>query len=319
MANRLFSAMCSWLITCFTLIRFINIFHRFNTIRSNIILLICLTMIFTSANSYVIMTITYGENSNRTNVTALFDGTPCRIQDKYLNSDMILILNTLVAGFLSLAIPSLLTFTANVAIMCYIKQIYKTQKSEPINRRLETSPPNYRSSRSTLLVISMTYTACYLPHCIIYLLLIKFPQLYNTLSYCVPIASSLRFISHSVNFYAYIFTNYRFRRDTFLLLRNIIRPYTYLKKRRALKKTAQQKSQYIYRHYRLPQSTPSSNSGKMICIYQRPIGARIEFPNRFPIQQNLQSNEIPYQKQNTVLATVTPSQSLEKLRNRTRL
>lgn len=319
MANRLFSALCSWLITCFTLIRFINIFHRFNTIRSNIILLTCLTMIFASANSYLIMTITYYEKPKIQNATEMFNGTLCIIQDKYLNSTVTLLLNTLVAGFLSLAIPSMVTFTVNVAIVCYIKHIYKTQQSEPIKRRLEIPTPNYRSSRSTLLVISITYTVCYLPYCIIYLLLIKFPRLDGTLSYFAAIASNLRYISHSVNFYAYIFTNHRFRRDIILLLRNIIRPYNYLKKRRDVKRTAKQKSQYIYRHYRLPQSAPSGNSGKMICLYQRPIGARIEFPNRFPAQQNLQSNEIPYQKQNTVLATVTPSQSLEKLRNRTRL
>lgn len=324
MTNRLFSALCSWLITCFTIIRFMNIFRRFNTIRSNVILLTCLTTFFALANSYLIVTITYDENpKNQSTTEPFFNGTPCTIRAEYVNSNVTLLMNTLVAGFLSLAIPSILTFTVNVAIVCYIKHIYETKQSEAIPRRLETSSSstsNYRSSRSTLLVISITYTACYLPNCILYLLRITFPQLEGTLSYYASVASLLRYISHSVNFYAYIFTNHRFRRDIIVLLRNVVRPCAYLKKRREVKRTAKQKTQYIYRHYRLPPSADSSNSGKLICVYQRPaVGGRIEYPNRLSAQQNVPSNEMIYQKQNTMLATLTPSQSMEKLRNRMRV
>jgi len=46
MINRLCAALCSWLITCFTFIRFINIFRQFNTIKSNLILLTSLLLLF---------------------------------------------------------------------------------------------------------------------------------------------------------------------------------------------------------------------------------------------------------------------------------
>ena len=224
MTNRLFAALCSWLITCFTLIRFLNIFRRFNTIRSNIILVTCLTVIFSFANSYLIISIGYNEkakaqsydNSSRNHSE---QHLPCMIRNKYVNDSVLLLLNTLVAGVLNLAIPSMITFIVNVAIVCYIKRIYKTQNPEPIQRRSEHTGPNYRSSRSTLLVISITYTICYLPYCIIYLLRIQFAQLSVTLLDWAEIAYIMRYISHSVNFYAYIFTNHRFRRDIILLLR----------------------------------------------------------------------------------------------------
>jgi hypothetical protein len=324
MVNRLFAALCSWLITCFTLIRFLNIFRRFNTVRSNIILLTCLTIIFSLANSYLILTLGYNKKSEsqfNENLTSnisddLFNTTHCIIRDKYVNDPFVLLLNTLVAGFLNLAIPSMLTFTVNVVIVCYIRHIYKTQNPEPIQRRADSTGPSYRSSRSTLLVISITYTLCYLPYCIIYLLRIKFPRLSGTLSYWGEIAFIIRYISHSVNFYAYIFTNHRFRRDIILLLRNILRPCTYIKKRRQIKKKSKRKNEYIYHHYRLPQS---SNSAKMIYAYQRPAGVRIQNQNNYFQQQNLQTNEMIYNKQTTMLATISPPHSSEKSLNQTRV
>ena len=185
MVNRLFAALCSWLITCFTLIRFLNIFRRFNTIRSNIILLTCLTIFFSLANSYLIVTIEYKTNSvsqsmnndtrNESNYSS--NSTDCSIQEKYMTNDVVVLLNALVAGFLNLALPSMFTFSVNVAIVCYIRHIYKTQNAEPIQRRSESTGANYRSSRSTLLVISITYTLCYLPYCIITLIRITSPNL----------------------------------------------------------------------------------------------------------------------------------------------
>jgi hypothetical protein len=113
-----------------------------------------------------------------------------------------------------------------------------------------------------------------------------------------------------VNFYAYIFTNHRFRRDIILLLRNVLRPCLYIKKRRQIKKKSKRKNEIIYHHYRLPQS---SNSAKMIYAYHRPMDVRIS--NNYFQQQNLQNDEVIFNKQNTILASVSPTQSSEKLRN----
>ena len=327
MVNRLFAALCSWLITCFTLIRFLNIFRRFNTIRSNIILLTCLTIFFSLANSYLIVTIEYKTKpisqliDNRTNKTNDYssDSTDCPIQEKYMNNDVVVLLNALVAGFLNLALPSMLTFSVNVAIVCYIKHIYKTQNAEPIQRRSESAGANYRSPRSTLLVISITYTLCYLPYCIITLIRIKSPNLTESLYHWAEVALILRYISHSVNFYAYIFTNHRFRRDILLLLRGILRPCAYIKKRRLNRKKSQRKNEILYHHYRLPQPILLNRSAKMIGTYQRSPDLRYSNPHNYARQQNLQTNEMLYNKQSTQLATLTPSHSMEKLRNRTRL
>jgi hypothetical protein len=327
MVNRLFAALCSWLITCFTLIRFLNIFQRFNTIRSNIILVTCLTIIFSLANSYLIVTLGYDQkeksqfHDNRSNNTndSFLNPTRCYIREEYGNNPLTLLLNTLVAGFLNLVLPSMLTFIVNIAIVCYIKHIYKVQQSETIRRRSDSSGTNYRSSSSTLLVISITYTLCYLPYCIIYLVLIKFDHPNQTLIYWSEIAFILRYISHSVNFYAYIFTNQRFRRDIISLLRCTIRPYLYIKTRKQQKKETKRKNNIIFHHYRLPQSTPSNNSAaKMLCVYQRPTCIRFQNQNNIA-RQNFPINEIHYNKQNTVSATMVPSSSSDKYRNRARV
>jgi len=333
MVNRLFAALCSWLITCFTLIRFLNIFRRFNTIRSNLILVTCLTIIFSLANSYLIVTLGFHQKqksqlnetiSNNSNDYFL-NSTPCYIRDEYGDNPLTLLLNTLVAGFLNLVLPSMLTFIVNIAIVCYIKHIYKTKNSEPIQRRPDNTATNYRSSRSTLLVISITYTLCYLPYCIIHLLLIQFDDPNQTLFYWSEIAFILRYISHSVNFYAYIFTNHRFRRDILLLLRHMIRPCSYIKNRNRHKQKPQRKNDIIFHHYKLPPSVPSSNSGgKMICVYQRPTCIRFQNQNNnnnnnYARQQNLQTNEIYYNKQNTLLATISPTNSSNRFRNRVRV
>jgi len=329
MINRLFAALCSWLITCFTLIRFLNIFRRFNTIRSNLILVTCLTIIFSLANSYLIVTLgfdpkqksQFNENISNNSNDYFLNSTRCYIRDEYGDNPLTLLLNTLVAGFLNLVLPSMLTFMVNIAIVCYIKHIYKTQNSEPIQRRPDNTATNYRSSRSTLLVISITYTLCYLPYCIIYLVLIKFDDPNQTLLYWSEIAFILRYISHSVNFYAYIFTNHRFRRDILLLLHYMIRPCSYLKKRNRHKQKTERKNNIIFHHYNLPPSIPSSNSGaKMICAYQRPTCIRFQNQNNnYARQQNLLANEIYYNKQNTLLATISPTTSLNRFRNRARV
>lgn len=333
MVNRLFAALCSWLITCFTLIRFLNIFRRFNTIRSNLILVTCLTIIFSLANSYLIVTLGFDPKQtldineiNNSNYTDEFfhNSARCYIRDKYGDNRLTLLLNTLVAGFLNLVLPSMLTFTVNIAIVCYIKHIYKTQHTDPIQRRTDATVTSYRSSRSTLLVISITYTLCYLPYCIIYLLLIQFDHPNQTLFFWSEIAFILRYISHSVNFYAYIFTNQRFRRDIILLLRYALRPCTYIKKRKRHKKKTQRKNDIVFHHYRFP-SVPTNNSAaKVICAYQRPTCIRFQNQNminnmNYIRQQNIQTNEVYYNKQNTFLATVSPSSSSDRYRNRARV
>jgi hypothetical protein len=320
MINRLFAALCSWVITCFTLIRFLNIFRRLNTIRSNIILVTCLTVIFSVANSYLVVTLGYdrGRNnqlnenlSNNSNDNSL-NATRCYIHDEYNDNRLILLLNTLVAGFLNLVLPSVLTLIVNIATVCYIKKVYKTQNTEQIPRRSDSSGSNYRSTRSTLLVISITYTLCYLPYCIIYLLLIQFEDPSGTLFYCSEIAFSLRYISHSVNFYAYMFTNNRFRRDVLLLIRYLIRPRLCMKKPKQTKK--KEKNQHIlFQRCQLPPSTPSNNSAaKMVCNYQRPTCIRFQNQNCSDRQRNLPTNEAYYNKQKTVLAMVTSSNSFDK-------
>ncbi|CAF1292297.1 unnamed protein product [Adineta ricciae] len=259
MINRLFAALCSWLITCFTFIRFINIFQQLNTIRSNIILVTLLTIIFSIANSYLIVTLDYDrggqahyhENSSADVYTLLQQNNSarCYIRDQYGNNPLILLLNTLVAGFLNLALPSMLTLIVNIAIVCYIKRIYETQTNfYPSPRRSDISGLHYRSTRSTLLVISITYTLCYFPYCIIHLLLIQFGDTYNTLINWSEITFVLRYISHSVNFYAYIFTSQRFRRDILVLFRCFYRPYSYVKERNEQRKKNKRR-QLMLQHY----------------------------------------------------------------------
>ncbi|CAF3423421.1 unnamed protein product [Rotaria sp. Silwood1] len=249
MINRLFAALCSWLITCFTLIRFLHIFRQLNTIRSNIILVTCLTIIFFTANSYLIVTLGFDQekkfdsNENISNNSNENKSTSCHIREEYEHNSLTLLLNALVAGFLNLVLPSMLTLIVNSVIVCYIKHIYKTQNAEQGRRRSDNNTgTSYRSTSSTLLVISITYTLCYLPYCIIYLLLIQFDGTNETLSYC-----------HSVNFYAYIFTNYRFRRNITLLFRYLLRTCLCLKKSKQPKEE-KRSQRLIFHHHRLPRS-----------------------------------------------------------------
>lgn len=331
MINRLFAALCSWLITCFTLIRFLNIFRQLNTIRSNIILLICLVIIFSVANSYLIVTLGYdrGQSHSSFNETSSpstneynSSATRCHIRDEYGDNPITLLLNTLVAGFLNLVLPSMLTSLVNIAIVCYIKHIYKVQNPDQIQRRSDNIGTNYRSTRSTLLVISITYTLCYLPYCIIYLLLIQFGDTNGTLFYWSEIAFILRYISHSVNFYAYIFTNNRFRRDIIFLFRSCGRVCS-SGRARDKQKRKDQGRYIIFHHYRLPTSTPSyDSSGKIICNYQRPTCIRFQNQSQLAQQQQLRtplSNEIFISKQKTVVALVTPSNTHERCSNKTRV
>jgi len=244
--NRLCAALCSWLITCFTFIRFINIFRQFNTIKSNIILLISLFIIISLANSYSIIVLEYNTeqtyhinetifNNTQTNMTIFNHPTLCNIRSKYAENKLILLINILVAGVLNLALPSILISILNITMFCYIKRIYSTQIDDKKRRRSDTS--NYRSTRSTLLVISMTYTLFYLPYIIFYFLMIILEDKDGRIYICSEITYILRHVSHSVNFYAYIFTNFRFRRQILSLLRSLFRPCLRLKKRHHYKKS----------------------------------------------------------------------------------
>lgn len=336
MINRLFAALCSWLITCFTFIRFLTIFRRLNTIRSNVILVVCLIVFFSTANSYLIVTLGYdqgqqGATSNQTsiatNTTDYFsNATRCYIRDEYGDNPLTLLLNTLVAGFLNLVIPSMLTSMVNVAIVCYIKHIYKAQNPDQVQRRQDGIATNYRSTRSTLLVISITYTLCYLPYCIISLLLIRFGDTNATLFYWSEITFILRYISHSVNFYAYIFTNNRFRRDIVLLLRSLTRICSWRKKKRhSHSHQSKEHARYILFHrYRLPTPSPSYNTaGKLICNYQRPTCIRFQNQNQLFVKQTAatipNTNEIYLSKQKTVVAYVSPLNTPEKCLNKSRI
>ncbi|CAF1396278.1 unnamed protein product [Rotaria magnacalcarata] len=262
MINRLFAALCSWLITCFTLIRFLNIFRPLNTIRSNIILVICLTIIFATANSYLMFSLGYDREAKSTLIEnfvnnsneIIFRSSRCHIREEYSTNSLTLLLNVLVAGFLNLVLPSMLTLLVNICIICYIKRIYNVQHFEHSARRSDcSSAASYRSTSSTLLVISMTYTLCYLPYCIIYVLLSHFDGANTILVYLSEISFIIRYISHSVNFYAYIFTSLRFRRDIISLFRSVFRACL-CKKRKKRKKETKPTQQIIFYHYRLPQS-----------------------------------------------------------------
>ncbi|UJR37626.1 hypothetical protein I4U23_030323 [Adineta vaga] len=308
MINRLFAALCSWLITCFTFIRFINIFQQLNTIRSNIILVICLTIIFSIANSYLMVTLDFdGGNSIQSYEnssigfanSSLHTPTKCHIRDEYSDNQLTLLLNTLVAGVLNLALPSMLTLIVNIAIVCYIKRIYEIQTQfDPIPRRSDNSGLNYRSTRSTLLVISITYTLCYLPYCIIFLLLIQFDS-NSTLIYCSKIAFVLRYISHSINFYAYIFTNQRFRRDILVLLRSIYRPCSFIKERNRERKKDQRK-QLMLQHYRPPPMLSSKYTPANLISTQRKQ------------QQHLTTPDFNFQRSKPLLVSLAPSSVSDK-------
>ncbi|CAF2618077.1 unnamed protein product [Rotaria sp. Silwood2] len=246
MINRLCAALCSWLITCFTFIRFINIFRQFNTIKSNIILFTILIIVFSIANSYSFIVLEYDQerkyqinetiynNNNNKNTTEknmnfFHHHTLCTIRSEYADDRLMLLLNILVAGVLNLALPSILIVIVNITMVCFIKRIYSTQtRNKKIHR---TDFVNYRSTRSTLVIISMTYALFYLPYLIFYFLMIILEDVDETLYNCSEITYILRHVSHSVNFYAYIFTNLRFRREILLLFRYLFRSCFDFKKR----------------------------------------------------------------------------------------
>ena len=324
MANRLFAPLCSWLITCFTVIRFLNIFQRLNTIRSNLILVLCLTIIFSVANSYVIVSLGFDgvrnvpDNDSFVNLSNETYSKPlfCHIREEYVSNRFLLYMNTLVVGFLNLALPSIITAVVNVAIVCYIKRIYKVKNSDPMRRRSDGNAGiNYRSTRSTLLVISITYTLCYLPYCLIHLLLLRFNDNNRTLSSLSEITFITRYISHSVNFYAYIFTNHRFRRDIIYLFRSLARLWPSMRTEN-VSRTKTQTQYIIFRRYAPSSSTPSyETAAQIICNYQRP--ACIRFQNNIPhsktIQHSLNPTPICLKKRTNATVNIRRSKSNESV------
>ena len=248
--NRLCAALSSWLLACFTLIRFMHIFRQFNTIRSNVILLGGQILIFSLANSYLLLVLEF-EREEKTNGTFSSHPTSCHIRAKYANDRLTLLLNTLVAGVLNLALPSILILIVNIVMLCFIKRIYTHRTlAEKGPRRSDTNI--YRSTRSTLLVISITYTLFYLPYCIFYFLMIILEDRHDTLHYWSEITYILRHVSHSGNFYAYISTNLRFRRDILSLMHHFARPCRYLRQRSSRRKS----SEILVETCRLPLPPP---------------------------------------------------------------
>ncbi|CAF1353404.1 unnamed protein product [Didymodactylos carnosus] len=245
MLNRLCAALCSWLIMFFTLIRFIHIFRPLNTIRSNVILVILLLGTFGTLNTYLVTFLRYENqkqilNNNLTTITTTTKTITltswhflpltteytnvtlnplkqyiCSVGREYEHDRLRNILNTIFTGVFSLAIPSIITLIVNIVILAYIQRVYNINGLNRINN-------NYSNYRSTpLLVISITYTLCYLPYCIIYFSQFLFSPGY-ALSICSSIVFTIRYISHSSNFYAYIFTSLRFRRDIKSLFRMLV-------------------------------------------------------------------------------------------------
>lgn len=260
--NRLCAALCSWLITCFTFIRFINIFRQFNTIKSNLILLTSLFIIISIANSYSFIVLEYNTGQNHSinitlrnntekNLDALNHQTVCDIRSEYADDRLILLINILVAGVLNLALPSILILVVNITILCLIKRVYSTQAYDNLKRVRRSDATNYRSTRSTLLVISMTYTLVYIPYLIFYFLMIFLEDKDGTLFRCSEVTYILRHVSHSVNFYAYIFPNFRFRHEILSLLRFLFRPCLNIRKRHQYEQRQQQPRLIISEKYRL--------------------------------------------------------------------
>lgn len=227
--NRLCAALCSWLVTCFTFIRFIHIFRQFNTIKSNMIVLTALIIIVSIANSYSIIVLEYNPqrkypineslfiNNSQQNMSSPLHHPFCTIRSEYANDRLMLLLNILVAGVLNLALPSILIIIVNITMLSFIKRIYSKQTRNKTSYRTDSS--SYRSTRSTLVIISMTYASFYMPYVILYFFMIMLEDKDETFYAWSEIAYILRHVSHSVNFYAYIFTNLRFRREVALLCR----------------------------------------------------------------------------------------------------
>jgi hypothetical protein len=280
MINRLCAALCSWLIACFTLIRFINLFRQFNTIKSNIILLTSLIIIFSLANSYSIIVLEYDPeekfqlnetlyNITYKNQTQFNQQTLCTIRSEYADDRLTLLINILVAGVFNLALPTILILIVNITMLCFIKRIYSTQAYDKIQRRSDVL--TYRSTRSTLLVISMTYTLFYLPYVIFYFLVIILEDVDGTLYNLTEVTYILRHVSHSVNFYAYIFTNLRFRREILLLLRYLFRPCLNFKKRQRYK---QKRKTRLILIDRSPLPPPPLSRETMARKYSQPANAQ---------------------------------------------
>lgn len=246
MMNRLCAALCSWLITCFTFIRFIHIFRQFNTIKSNIMLLTSLIILFSIANSYSMIVLEYDpeprypvnetifDNDTDKNMTLFYHHALCTIRSVYADDRFMLLLNILVAGVLNLALPSILILIVNIIMLCFIKRMYSRRSHNKTRRRSDII--NYRSTRSTLVVISMTYTLFYLPYLICYFLMIILDDIDGTLYNTSEVTYILRHVSHSVNFYAYIFTNLRFRREILVILRYLFLPCIHFKKKLSYKR-----------------------------------------------------------------------------------
>ncbi|CAF1276117.1 unnamed protein product [Adineta ricciae] len=169
-------------------------------------------------------------NSTQRNGTLYDYKDICTIRSEYVDDQVTLLMNILVAGVLSLAVPALLVSIVNISMLCVIKKIYSTQTD--VNNKRRSDITNYRSTRSTLLVISVTYALFYLPYIIFYFLMTLLEDNDGTLHYWSEITYSLRHVSHSVNFYAYICTSLSFRHECVLLVRSVFRPCLYFKTRR---------------------------------------------------------------------------------------
>lgn len=239
MINRLCAALCSWLITCLTFIRFINIFHQFHTIKSNIILLISLFLILSLVNSYSIIVLEYRIGDSHTidetrlnythdkHLELLNHQAVCNIREEYADNRSILLINILVAGLFNLALPSILILIVNITTLCLIKRVYSRRTCEKKQRRSDVI-----IYRSTLLVISITYTLFYIQYLIFYFLVILLEDPEGILFKMSEVAFILRHVSHSINFYAYIFTDRRFRQEIIVLLRFLCRPCSYFREQR---------------------------------------------------------------------------------------
>lgn len=263
--NRLCAALCSWLLTCFTLIRFINIFHQFNTIKSNVILLVSLIVIFSAANSYFFLVLEYNpeqhasRNQTYKNANSTIDySTICTIRSEYANDRRTLLMNILVAGVFSLAIPALLISVVNITMLCFIRRVYSSKADDKGKRRSDIT--NYRSTRSTLLVISVTYALFYLPYLVFYFLMIFVEDPDGTLHYWSEITYILRHVSHSVNFYAYICTSLSFRHECALLVRSLFQPCVYYRTRRQFRRKKKRSQLIIIDKSPLPPPPPLFNS-----------------------------------------------------------
>jgi hypothetical protein len=89
---------------------------------------------------------------------------------------------------------------------------------------------------------------------------------------CSEITYILRHVSHSVNFYAYIFTNFRFRREILSLLRSLFQSCLRLKKRHHYKKTKKSEP-ILLDKCRLPPPPPLYH-GSMIGKSHQPLNIR---------------------------------------------